>query len=418
MTELLEMQADRIEDILASFGIAAQVFAGQVLPQVISYQVQLGPGQRLQAIRSLHGEIAMGLGVQGVLVGQRDGAVAIEVPREFTPVHFAKLITELGAAPPSHTALLGLSNRGEPLMLYLPSPRVAHVLIAGMTGCGKTELLRTMVISLVLWGTKNMGIYLIDPKQRKLAELASLPAVLGHTGAEGAPHLLEELLVWMEARDATGSNSPRLYVVIDELADLILIGGKPIDVALTRLVQRGREAGIHLIMTTQRPSAAIVQGLMKANFPVRISGAVNSALDASIATGMAGSGAERLLGRGDMLLAHHGQLVRFQACITSDKDLTSLGQRKVRQASTVIEPIGQVLGRLRERLSIRGPGRPAEPPTKGMINFAIAELEQHGKCSQRAVRRWHKDKHGTDVHPPRAAAAITEARRRLGLRFG
>lgn len=417
MSRALNRQADRIEAVLSSFGIEAQVFAGQVLPQVVSHQLQLAPGQRLRAVEGLHRELALALQVAGVMITSRDGHVAIEVPRlPCRPIRLAQILRSLKAPPPAHSMLLGLSNQGTPLMLYMPSPQVAHVLIAGMTGCGKSELLRTMLVSLTMWAQQRaVGIYIVDPKLQRKASLATLPGVLHAVGIEGAPAILEQLLRAMDERDASGYNTPRLYLVVDELADMVLVGGRAIEVALTRLVQRGRGAGIHVIASTQRPSRDALQGIMKANFPVRICGAVNSALEASIATGLPGSGAERLLGKGDMLLAHHGQLVRFQACITSREDIERLDYTA--RAGGLLEAAGDVLERLRERLSVRRPGRPSKGASEPMIQFAVGRLKAQGTCSQRELRRWHIDKHQSDINPPRAKAAIQEARSRLGLRF-
>lgn len=420
MEQWLEMQADRIEETLYEFGVMGQVYAGLVLPQVIVFHVQLGPKQRLREIQGLHEELALRLHVPGVLVSRQNGAIAIEVPRANPhEVTVRDVLATLQLRPPPHTALLGISNRGEQLMLFFPSPNVAHVLIAGMTGSGKTELMKTMLVSLSLWGKRqNTVVYLVDPKERKLAQLSGLWSVLQCCNGDQAPALLERLLQEMERRDAQQYNSPHIFVFIDELADLVMVGGQVVEKAITRLLQRGREAGIHIVAATQRPSAKIMAGLMRANFPVRISGAVNSALEASIATGIPRSGAERLLGRGDMLIIHRGAAQRFQACRCSEADLDGLGnlfEKHINKAPVVKgEPLESV-AKLRERLNLRSPGRPGKPPTAEMILFAMTELAEKGECTQRALRRWHKEKHGTDVNPPRAVAAIEEAQRRMGL---
>lgn len=412
MKKMLELQADLIEKTLWDFGLNAQIFAGQVLPRLVVYQVQLGRGQRLRDLTCLHTEIAIALQVPGVLINRRDGAVRIEVPRaKGAKVVLGQIAEHLNQTPPPHTALLGISNQGCPLMLYMLSPDVAHVLVAGMTGSGKTELLCSMLSSLAMWSKKRQAqFYLVDPKQRKLASMAGLNAVLESCGAEAAMGLLERLLIEMERRDIEGYCDPRLYLFIDEVADLVLVGGKTIEAALTRLVQRGREAGLHVIASTQRPSAAVIQGLMKANFPVRISGSVNSAMDASIALGLPNSGAERLMGKGDMVLAHHGQILRFQACIVAD--VARGDNSKVAQ---LIEPVAQVVSRLQGRMSLRSVGRPAIPPSAEMVEFAATRIREKGRCSQRELRRWHEEEFGTDVNPPRAAAAIEEAKGQLGF---
>ncbi len=165
----------------------------------------------------------------------------------------------------------------------------------------------------------HLQCVLIDPKGRGLAPLAGLPHLWQPAGpgpvqeVAQAVAVLEALVAEMARRDAVGRALPRLVVAVDELADLLQTGGKPVAEALTRLTQRGREAGIHVLAATQRPSAALVGGLMKANFPVRLVGSVVSAEDARVAAGLPGTEAERLLGRGDFLLVTRGQVIRFQA---------------------------------------------------------------------------------------------------------
>jgi S-DNA-T family DNA segregation ATPase FtsK/SpoIIIE len=128
----------------------------------------------------------------------------------------------------------------------------------------------------------------------------------------------------MERRDAEGRSEPRLVVVLDELADLLLVGGQAMGETITRLTQRGREAGIHLVACTQKPTAALVGGLMKSNFPVRLVGSVASAEDARVAAGLGGTGAERLLGQGDFLLVAKGQVTRLQAAYLDGSELPAL----------------------------------------------------------------------------------------------
>ena len=166
----------------------------------------------------------------------------------------------------------------------------------------------------------------------------------------------------MGRRDAAARSLPRLVVAVDELADLLQTGGKPVVDALTRLTQRGREAGIHVVAATQRPSAALVGGLMKANFPVRLVGSVVSPEDAKVATGVAGSEAERLLGRGDFLLVAKGQTIRFQAAYAADDEMAAIvarireGGRRRRQWDQLAQPAPAVTNR-------HEPGQRTDPET-------------------------------------------------------
>jgi S-DNA-T family DNA segregation ATPase FtsK/SpoIIIE len=179
-----------------------------------------------------------------------------------------------------------------------------------------------------------LGFVLIDPKRRAFGPLAGLPHLLRPVISE--PEMicgtLKRLVDLMLARDRT--NRPitdtdrdgelRVVVVIDELADLLMMAGSEAQIAVTRLVQRGRSAGIHVVACTQKPAARIVGSLAKANFPVRLVGRVTSPEDAKVATGYGGTGAERLLGRGDFIAVNGAQITRFQAAYVSARELADL----------------------------------------------------------------------------------------------
>jgi DNA segregation ATPase FtsK/SpoIIIE, S-DNA-T family len=200
---------------------------------------------------------------------------------------------------------------------------VAHVLIAGTTGSGKTALARTLLASLAMYNRQSdVQLILIDPKGRGFAPLARLPHVLN--GVQDTPELAIASLRWvvheMERRDREAISRPALVVAVDELADLIQTGGKEVEDTLTRIAQRGREAGIHLVGCTQKPTANLIGSAMKANFPVRLVGSVNSTDEARYAAGIAGSGAEKLEGKGDFLLVAKGEVVRFQAAWLGTND--------------------------------------------------------------------------------------------------
>jgi S-DNA-T family DNA segregation ATPase FtsK/SpoIIIE len=140
--------------------------------------------------------------------------------------------------------------------------------------------------------------------------------------AEEATEALQSLVHLMERSGPVSEQAqPHIVVFIDELADLLMTGGKPLEQALTRLTQRGREVGIHIVAATQKPSAAVLGPLLKANFPVRLVGRVTSASDARTATGWTGTGAERLMGRGDFLAVAEGQLIHFQAAFVLPEEV-------------------------------------------------------------------------------------------------
>jgi S-DNA-T family DNA segregation ATPase FtsK/SpoIIIE len=270
----------------------------------------------VSSVRNLSEELALALGAEDVRVARDGEAIAVEVPRaDPQPVQLLDLLGAIGQAPPL-TACLGLSDDGRPLLLRLPSPDVAHVLVAGATGSGKTELMRSLVVSLALLNRQaRLQLALIDPKGRGFLPLAGLPHLVAEVASDSGPALalLDRLMAEMDRRDREGAVAPRIVVVVDELLDVLAVGGKAAEAALTRLAQRGREAGLHLIAGAQKPSAAALGPMLKANFPVRLVGRVGSADDARVAAGQGGTGAEKLTGHGDFVLVAAGQTVRFQA---------------------------------------------------------------------------------------------------------
>ncbi len=331
----LNMQADRIEAVLATHRTPARVTGGVVTPRLIRFRLAPSPGVRLRRLLGLAEEVALALDVPACRIARENGSLALEVPRpDPAPVQLLPLAARLTHIPPC-TALLGRDAQGTPLLLALASPDVAHVLIAGATGSGKTALARTIVASLAMHShLGQVQFILVDPKGRGFAPLAALPHLLCPVLSEPAEvgARLQWLTEEMLRRDREGISAPRLVLAIDELAEAITAGGPGVVEALTRLTQRGREAGIHVVAGTQKPSAALLGPLMRANFPVRLVGSVASAEDARVAAGLAGTQAERLLGRGDFMLVYRGHSLRFQAAYAGPEELAALATRR-RQGS-------------------------------------------------------------------------------------
>ncbi len=375
MRRMLEYQADRIEAVLAQHKIPARVTGGTVTPRWVRFQVVPALGARISAITGLAEELAAALDAPTVRVARQGATIAVEVPRnDPRPVHLLPLLQGMHNVPPV-TAILGIADDGVPLLIRLPSPDVAHVLVAGTTGSGKTTLLRAMILSLAYFNhPSTLTFLLIDPKGRAFADLGGLPHLARPvvTDPTEAVEALGSLVRWMEVqsrqvqsrqgnsrqgykdtrRDALSTPSlstpslstpslstPSLstcILVIDELADLLMVAGAEAERPLTRLLQRGREAGVHVVAATQKPTAAVIGSLVKANFPVRLCGKVASPEDARVATGWKGTGAERLLGRGDFIAVAEGQLHRFQAAHIAPEEvpqvLAEIGNRRIRES--------------------------------------------------------------------------------------
>ncbi len=330
---MLNLQADKIEMVLAVHRAPARVWGGRLTPRTVQFHLAPSGNTKLYKLHALTEEVALALGVPNTRLTRSEGLLSLEIPRSDSHfVSLAKLSRRLQedanlsrAISVPGTAILGLDNEGVPLLLRLSSPEVAHCLIAGTTGSGKTELARTIIASLAIHQKpRDIQLALFDPKFHGLAFCADLPHLLFPIVSD--PHEILERLNYlvneMERRDREQITRPRIVVVVDELADVIETGGKEVESALTRLVQRGRSAGMSVIACTQKPTVRAVGALLKANFPVRLVGRVTSAEDARVAAGVGGTGAEKLAGRGDFLLITGGQIIRFQAAQTRPEELT------------------------------------------------------------------------------------------------
>lgn len=329
-----------IEAVLARHKVAGRVNGGVVTPRFVRFELSTGLGTKVSKVAALAEEIALALGKREARVYRQNGSISVELPRnEVGPVRLLPLCSRLTTVP-AVTAVLGLEGNGTPLLLRLNAPDVTHVLIAGTTGSGKTALARTLLTSLAMHNRQGeLQLILIDPKERGFAPLTVLPHVLGGIASSAAAAI--ERLRWvaqeMERRDQNKLNRPVLVVAIDELADLLQTGGREIEAILTRISQRGREAGIHLVACTQKPTSSLIGSAIKANFPVRLVGAVASKDEARYASGVSDSGAEKLQGKGDFLLVCKGEMVRFQAAWLGPKELGQIceglqsGQRTSRR---------------------------------------------------------------------------------------
>jgi len=360
----LQFEADRIEAVLSLNRIEAHVTGGTVTPRWIRFQVIPAIGQKLTPICALTEEMAAALDVANCRIGRRGAAVAIEIPRDdpqpvrllplydqlilqaqslsYPANHLAATLTRFQSSIPPITAILGLSEDGAPLLLRLPSPDVAHVLVAGTTGCGKTVLLQAIALSLAMGNpSTDLRIVAIDGGREAFSAFAGLRhlAIPPVTDNQHVPAILAELVKQLDTRQP-GPNTPTLVVIIDELADLLMVGGNAAVWALTRLTQRGRAAGIHIVAATQKPTAAVLGPLVKANFPVRLVGHVTCTEDARTATGWGGTGADKLTGHGDFLAVAEGRVVRFQAAHVTESEIRQVISRMPR-AQAQAEPLFQ-----------------------------------------------------------------------------
>jgi S-DNA-T family DNA segregation ATPase FtsK/SpoIIIE len=212
-----------------------------------------------------------------------------------------------------------------------------------------------MSASLALFNSqRQLQMVIVDPKGRGLKALDGLPhlvqPVVRRVG--DAVQVLMRLVEEMERRDEAGRSEPRVVLVIDELADLVQVGGREVEGRMRRLTQRGREAGIHVVACTQKPAAAIIGGLVKSNFPVRMVGSVASPEDAKVATGLARTGAERLLGQGDFVAVAKGKVTRIQAAYLGEAETRSLVTRIAQEPEALLQSGEEGVG---SRRALGGP---------------------------------------------------------------
>ena len=355
---LLNFQADKIEMVLAAHNAPARVWGGRLTPRTIQFHLAPATTTKLTKLESLTEEVALAIGVSTARLTRTHGTLSLEVPRTDSRfVSLAQLNQRLEHDPSlsralacAGTAILGLDAEGVPLLLRLASPDVAHCLIAGTTGSGKTELARTLLASLVRHQRpRDLQLALFDPKAHGFAAFAHLPHLLFPIASQPDAILarLGYLVAEMERRDRERIERPHIVIVIDELADILQACGAPVEGRLTRLVQRGRSAGLSVVACTQKPSAQAVGPLMRANFPVRLVGRVTSPDDARVAAGLGGTGAEKLAGRGDFLLVAGGEVIRFQAAQSSERDLATPVTIRSEAAETDASLGARVMGRLR-----------------------------------------------------------------------
>ncbi len=316
MRRELDLQADKIEALLASHNIRARVGGGTVLQRTVRFSLTMPMDTRIKKLFSLADELAMALNASSVRIYRKGKTIALEIPRSDPEILLLRHLLRRLPDVPAFSCVVGVDQDGFPLVVRLSSPDVSHLLILGRTGSGKTALMRAVLASLAyLNPPHNLQMILIDPKGRSFRNFAGLKhlAVPIISRLDQVETVLDLVVKKMEERERKGVVLPRLVIGIDELADVSKYGGKNVQAYIERISQRGRSAGIHLVGATQKPTVSVVGSLAKANFPVRLVGAVVSAEEARIATGIGGSGAEKLSGRGDFLLVNNGEVVRFQA---------------------------------------------------------------------------------------------------------
>ena len=342
----------RLNETLASFKIDAHIINVTRGPSVTRYEVELEKGVKLSKLTTAADDIALSLGASGVRIAAVPGkisVVGIEVPnRAVTTVSLREVIDsqEFAKAKSKSSFSVGKDIGGNCIVGNIA--KLPHMLIAGTTGSGKSVCMNSIIISLLYKASPDdVKLIMVDPKMVELGIYNGIPHLLipvvtdPKKAAGSLQWAVTEMMRRYKAmsdagvRDLESYNSimeheedakklPQVVVIIDELADLMLVAAKEVEESICRIAQMGRAAGIHLVIATQRPSADVITGLMKANIPSRIAFAVASAMESRIILDT--QGAEKLVGKGDMLYAPIGcgKPKRVQGCFVSDPEVEAV----------------------------------------------------------------------------------------------
>ena len=346
--EEVAQNAMMLENVLSNFGITAKVVNATQGPTVTRYEIEPAPGVKVSRIVNLTDDIALNLAAQHIRMEAPipgKSAIGIEVPNKTTEaVHLRDVLdcSDFKDARGGIPVGLGKDIAGKPVITDLA--KMPHLLVAGTTGSGKSVCVNTLISS-ILFSRKpeEVKLLLIDPKMVELSIYNGIPHLMAPvvTDMKKAAAVLRWAVREMEARykafAASGKRDiksyneahpkaamPLIVLIIDELADLMMTAPDDIEESISRLAQMARAAGIHMVLATQRPSVNVITGSIKANVPSRISFAVGSQIDSRTILDMAG--AEKLLGKGDMLFAPIGanKPIRVQGAFISDDEVEHL----------------------------------------------------------------------------------------------
>ncbi len=344
----------RLNEALQSFRIEAQICNVTRGPSVTRYEVELAQGVRLAKVTALQDDIALALGAVGVRISaipDKIAVVGIEVPNKLvTTVALREVIDSPAFSKAKSRSSFAVGKDIGGSCVVGDISRLPHMLIAGTTGSGKSVCMNSIIISLLYKAKpEDVKLIMVDPKMVELGIYNGIPHLLIPvvTDPKKAAGSLQWAVTEMMRRyramsdvgvrdldsfnrivesSGEGEKLPQIVVIIDELADLMLVAAKEVEESICRIAQMGRAAGMHLIIATQRPSADVITGLMKANIPSRIAFAVASAMESRIILDT--QGAEKLVGRGDMLYAPlgKGKPKRVQGCFVSDGEVEAVAE--------------------------------------------------------------------------------------------
>jgi len=405
--------ADTIEKTLDSFGISARVAEVNDSPSVTQYALEVAMGTKLAKIINLSNDLAMALAAPGGQIRVEApipgrSLVGIEVPNRSLEVVPIRRILESDIMKQSKSKItvpLGLDVAGKPKIADIS--KMPHVLIAGQTGSGKSVCVNSWICSLLFRASPDeVKIIMVDPKRVELTPYNGIPHLIVPVISE--PEKVVSALKWavtemerryklfteMGAKNIEGYNNlsglqliPYIIIFIDELAEIMMFSPTEVEENVCRLAQMARAVGIHLVLATQRPSVNVITGLIKANIPTRMAFAVSSMMDSRVILDT--PGAEKLLGRGDMLYIppELAKPVRIQGCFVSEKEINTLinfwkSQKTAEYNNEVIsQPVNSQNSASKNLVSVDGEDRDT------MFNEAVKVITETGIASSSFLQR-------------------------------
>ena len=354
---------NHLENVFKQFGIDAKVVNYEYGPTITRYEITIPAGVKVSKVTSLSDDIAMNLAAESIRIEAPipgKNTIGIETPNKIKePVHFSNIIQNKELEKGELNVILGKDIVGRDKIIDIT--KMPHLLIAGQTGSGKSVAVNTLIATLISKKSeKEVKFIMVDPKMVELMPYNDIPHLLVPVIID--PQQAAIALKWavnemenrykqlMEngVRNIKSYNSlkyvekmPYIVIIIDELADLMMVASGSVEESIARIAQKARAVGIHLVVATQRPSTDVITGMIKANLPSRISFALRSQIDSR--TILDSAGAEKLLGQGDMLLLENGssKLERIQGAFISDEEVTNLtstlkSSRKVKYRDEIL----------------------------------------------------------------------------------
>ncbi len=421
-SETIASNVKILEQVLKDFQIEAKVVAINPGPAVTQYELEAKSGTRLNRILAIHSEIALALAAKDVRIQAPipgKSTIGVEIPNKITSIVTVREILDLIPSNLEQSKLvvtLGRNIMGRPI--YCEINKTPHLLVAGSTGSGKSVCINSMIVS-ILMRTKpdEVKLVLVDPKKVELSMYNGVPHLLAPvvTEPKRANIALKKIVVEMENRyemfSASGTKNiagynayvesenksrsednklrklPFIVVIIDELADLMLVAAKEVEDSIMRITQMARAAGIHLIVATQRPSTDVITGVVKANIPSRISFAVSSQIDSRTILDMAG--AEKLLGKGDMLFLPQGENtpIRVQGTYLSDEEIKKVVDYTIsQQKASYDDSLPMDNEELNATTMLENDDDYDEPLYNDIVSFVVTQGKASASLLQRRFR--------------------------------